>query len=842
MAVPARKGMFTHDDWLTDLGVPDGGVADPGIAAPTEPFRAGFAAPIEPYQVSLAASPGVACIAGDTPILLGGAIGNTTTTIADDNSDIAMGGSLARSEFGVDGTGIKIGILSDSFNLKGGMATDISAGNLPAASMIKILEEGPAGGADEGRAMAQLIHRVAPGAAIDFYTAFNSDADFAAGIGSLAADGCKIIVDDVTYFDEPFFQDGSVIQTAVENVINEGVNYFAAAGNQANDFYEHSWISNTFTLPTFGTRTAFDFGIANGGTSSPFETFTVNNKITGDVVLQWDQPFASISGTGADDALAIDVFQNGSLVFAQGSTVGADPSISVSFTPGTYEVAVVLSSGPAPGLIKMINLDDAGSAGGGFVGGAGVGSGSIIGHALVPGANTVGAVDYHNTPALGGTLALEPFSSVGSGEFLFDAQGNRLGSPEALGKVDFTAPDGSTTSVLNPFKGTSAAAPDAAGVAALMLQANPSLTPALITADLEATALSMSGGPAAVGAGFVQAVPAVQLAKDQGTGTACYLAGTRILTPSGPVPIERLAIGDPVVTMSGTLPVRWIGWRGIDLAGHPTPEEARPICIRRGAFGERLPRRDLRVSPEHALLIDGVLIPAALLVNGSSIVADRTLRHVHYYHLELPRHAVLFAEGLPAESWLDTGNRFMFANATELASQRTAEAAWQNDACAPLVNDPHRVRFAWQRLAERASLLRLPPFVIADPDLHLAVGETIVWPVRESAHRFVFVLPGKSGCARLRSRITAPATERRWLGVCVTRIVSHDANGAVDMALDEAALCDGWWKVERHAGSLWRWTDGDAALTIAPGAELLEVHLTGSLRYASPAEALPAAA
>jgi Hint domain/Subtilase family len=842
MAGPGHKDHFLLDDWLTDPTSLDS-FADPGLTGPIETHHAGFVAAIQPYAITLAATPtpvsaaqDVIGVPGDTPIVFDGLITNGgsggATIVADDKSDIAMGGSLARSEFSVDGTGIKIGILSDSFNVKGGETADITAGNLPPASDIKILKEGPATGNDEGRAMAELIHRVAPGASIDFYTAVDSESDFAAGIGSLVADGCNIIVDDVSYFDEPFFQDGSTIDVAVENAVNHDVSYFTAAGNEANDFYQRDWISNTFTLPTFGKQTAFDFGVANGGTSSPYETFTVNSGFTGNIELQWDQPFASIgSGTGSDDALRVDVFQNGTLSFATGSTIGTDPSIGLQFTPGTYEIAITLTSGPAPDLIKMINFDDAGTAGGGFVGGASVGSGSIAGHALVPGANTVGAVNYINTPAFGHTLTLESFSSVGSGEFLFNSSGTRLASPEVLNKVNFTAPDGSTTSVFNPFLGTSAAAPDAAAVAALMLQANPALTPALITSDLESTALSMSGGTAAVGAGFIQAVPAVQLAKNQGGQTACYLAGTRILTPSGPVPIERLSIGDEVVTLSGTLPVRWIGRRRIDIARHPSPELARPICIRRGAFADNVPRRDLRVSPEHALYVDGALIPARLLVNGDSIVEDDTLRHVHYYHLELLRHAVIFAEGLAAESWLDTGNRFMFDNATEPSSHRSAKMAWQHDACAPLVDDTHRIRFIRQRLTDRARTLRLP-HLVAGPNLHLAIGDTIVWPVREDTHRYVFVLPRHNGLAQLRSRILSPTADQRMLGVSVTRIVSHGADRATDIALDADALRDGWWDVERDANAQWRWTDGDAALALPAGAEFLQVHLAGSLRYA----------
>src|SRR5262249_1289067 len=158
----------------------------------------------------------------------------------------AMNVPEAQSLYAVDGSGITIGILSDSFNALGGMSADIAAGLLP--SNIQILED-DASGADEGRAMAQLIHDVAPGAASDFYTAFNRESDFANGILGLAQAGCSVIVDDVTYFDEPFFQDGAAIQAAVEAVTAEGVSYFTSAGNSGGNFYEASFTPVSATLP-----------------------------------------------------------------------------------------------------------------------------------------------------------------------------------------------------------------------------------------------------------------------------------------------------------------------------------------------------------------------------------------------------------------------------------------------------------------------------------------------------------------------------------------------------------------------------------------------------------------
>ncbi len=134
------------------------------------------------------------------------------------NAGVGSGGATAAQvrqaldESGSSGTGagIKVGVLSDSFNDLGGAVADEANGALPSASNIQVISDLASGGTDEGRAMMQIIHDIAPGASLAFYTAFNSEQDFANGILALAAAGSKVIVDDVSYSDEPFFQNGVV--------------------------------------------------------------------------------------------------------------------------------------------------------------------------------------------------------------------------------------------------------------------------------------------------------------------------------------------------------------------------------------------------------------------------------------------------------------------------------------------------------------------------------------------------------------------------------------------------------------------------------------------------------
>jgi hypothetical protein len=145
----------------------------------------------------------------------------------------------------------------------------------------------------------------------------------------------------------------------------------------------------------------------------------------------------------------------------------------------------------------------------------------------------------------------------------------------------------------------------------------------------------------------------------------CYQAGTHILTPRGEVAVEDQREGDLVTTFSGRgpihKPITWIGQMRESLDGHPDPEKAAPVRIRVGAVAENVPHRDLLVSPDHAICLDGVLIPAKELVNGVTITQELDFGEVQYFHIELEQHDIVLAEGLTAESYLDTGNRDAFA-------------------------------------------------------------------------------------------------------------------------------------------------------------------------------------
>jgi hypothetical protein len=409
------------------------------------------------------------------------------------------------------GAGVKVGVLSDSFNYLGGAATDESDGALP--STVQVLEDLPAGGAtkgtDEGRAMLQVIHDIAPGASLAFYTGDMSEQDFANGILALGAAGCNVICDDLGYFDEPFFQSG-VVSEAIKTVESQGVTYLTAAGNNAANAYQGAWSSIAST--TFDGRTLTDtqnFGTA--ANPNPVQTITVggtsSNKLP--LVLEWNQPYGGVSAN-----LGIDVFSNGSFLgrFTDtGNNTPTKPWVQVNLSGGaTYQIAVENLSGSSkdPGLIKDIaagdglpvTIDDANA-------------GASFGHATTSGAITVGAVDSGKTPAFGVNQPVnEGFSSSGLGsELFFNPDGPPFSyGPDPVDAVTVSGVDDIKTSLpstnsLNDFFGTSCATPSLAAVVALMLQANPHLTPTQVKNILRGSIVGMGGDFNVSGAGLVQA-------------------------------------------------------------------------------------------------------------------------------------------------------------------------------------------------------------------------------------------------------------------------------------------------------------------------------------------------
>ena len=279
----------------------------------------------------------------------------------------------------------------------------------------------------------------------------------------------------------------------------------------------------------------------------------------------------------------------------------------------------------------------------------------------------------------------------------------------------------------------------------------------------------------------------------------CYCRGTRILTDHGEVAVEELAIGDMLVTYGGgQRPIRWIGRRAYAARFAAGNSAVQPILVKRGALAEDLPRRDLMISPQHALLLDGVLVPVSALVNGGSIAQTQAAGELAYFHLELETHDVIIAEGVPAESFLDDRNRNMFQNASEYGAIYPGSAHEPGRYCAPRRSEGPEVAALRERLARRSEAC--------------GYGRSGVITIALAAGIASFIVPAWVGTLHLVSEFGRIEGDLRWLGALITAI-SIDGR---ELGLQGPGFADGWNAPESHEGRLVRWTTGDARLMVAP--------------------------
>ena len=274
--------------------------------------------------------------------------------------------------------------------------------------------------------------------------------------------------------------------------------------------------------------------------------------------------------------------------------------------------------------------------------------------------------------------------------------------------------------------------------------------------------------------------------------------------------MEALCVGDRVVTMSGRArPITWIGTgKVLATRGRRTP--ATPVIVRRGAIAPNVPSRDLRVTKGHSLYIDDVLIPVEFLVNHRSIVWDDRAQEVELYHVELDTHDVLIADGAPAESYRDDGNRWLFRN---------SNAGWHlppQEPCAPILTGGPVVDAAWRRLLERAGPRPGLPLT-GSPDLHLVVDGERVEATSWRDGLATFRLARQPRCVRIVSRAAAPdqlglARDPRELGVALRQIALMDGQNLLVVAAEDERLTEGFHPFEPNDAI--RWTSGDAPLPV----------------------------
>ncbi len=456
--------------------------------------------PLNQIEV-LAASPDVQSIRRADEFML--------NKINTSQGDLAHKASEARNTFGVNGTGVKIGVISDSVDA---LASLQASGDLPAGVTVLSNQSGVPG-SSEGTAMLEIVYDLAPGAQLFFATANGGLAQFAQNILDLRAAGCDVIVDDVAYFAEGVFQD-DIISQAVNAVTANGALYFSSAGNSGNlndgtsGVWEGDYVPTT--LPNFPGAEVQDFG---GGQSS--------NIITKDspalFTLQWSDPLGAstndydlylLDATGTQVLAASENFQNGT----------QDPFEWIdSFTNNDINTRLVIArfSG-SPRFMRLnthrgkLQIATAGQT---------------SGHSAAQDAFGVAAAAWD---ACGGApfctaAPVETFSSDGPRKIFYQPNGTPITPGNFLStggtvrqKPDITAADGVSTATpgFDPFFGTSAAAPHAAAIAALMLSTNGSLTPAQIRQKLTSTTwdIEAPGVDRDSGAGILNAYAAVQAA------------------------------------------------------------------------------------------------------------------------------------------------------------------------------------------------------------------------------------------------------------------------------------------------------------------------------------------
>ncbi len=329
----------------------------------------------------------------------------------------------------------------------------------------------------------------------------------------------------------------------------------------------------------------------------------------------------------------------------------------------------------------------------------------------------------------------------------------------------------------------------------------------------------------------------------------CYLAGTRIEPDSGEKAIELLSVGDLIACLvDGKIihrPITWIGSRRLDKS-FVAQTGIYPIRIVANAFSKGVPRRDLLITPEHCIFIEGCLIPVRMLENGASIYVDRTVDAFRFYHIELDSHEIVFAEGLPAESYLDTGNRAGFSHSTSPSIHNelmpSSPKNWVVDACARLATDRDTVEPFWVELADRASHLGLKDqrgscVTTNDPSIQILLSDgRIITPCVSDASHTIFSVPKGGKPVRLLSNASVPAEvigpfvdDRRKLGVQVRSVSLQDGGYVCRLNAGDLSF-NGWHALEHDV----RWTNGDASLVlpeVSTSNAKLQLETTGTLPY-----------
>jgi autotransporter passenger strand-loop-strand repeat protein len=480
-----------------------------------------------------------------------------------------------------------------------------------------------------------------------------------------------------------FVSGGSVYDTTINGgaLVMSGGESFVTQVNSAGVEFLSAGTAYSTTVDSGGTE------VVSGGAA--YDT-TVNSD--GLLIVSGGAAFSTIVASGGSESVSSG---------AAFSTTVENGGTEVVSAGETY--ATTVNSGGAAFVSGGVAYDTTVNDGGVVI----VADSGLADNTTIDagGAMAVQSGGYAYAPLIeaSGTLALSAGAGVSSGiEFagasgLLDIAGTTMPGATIAG---FAATDAIDLQDVAPGSAASATFDSATDVLS-------------VSAGGQVYALELSGGFG--GAAFV-------VTGDGGSGSlvrvGCFAAGTRIATPSGDLPVESLSIGQAVLSPWGeAMNVRWLGFRHVDCARHPRPEDVWPVRVRANAFRPGVPARDLFLSPDHAIFLAPpglrpVLVPVRCLIDGASVTQEQR-GEITYWHVELERHAVLLAEGLPCESFLDTGNRAAFANGGPAVQLHPtfAAAEWQARACAPQVRGGPVLDWARALLAERRRAASEPPYL-----------------------------------------------------------------------------------------------------------------------------------
>ncbi|HEY1936170.1 MAG TPA: Hint domain-containing protein [Acetobacteraceae bacterium] len=562
---------------------------------------------------------------------------------------------------------------------------------------------------------------------------------------------------------------------------------------------------------------------AGGLTVSGPLTFGGNLSQTGNLLVG----SGSITLGGTDSFAGGTTLQAGSLNLGTGSSLPNGGALVVNggmlSLAGNSETIGALSGTGGSITLGGGALTEGNSTSSSFAG-AISGAGALIKQGTGTLTLTAGNAISGGMTLLAGTLELGASASIGSGTIDF-------GSAAASLRVDAaTAP----ANVVSRF-----VAGDTIDLHGIAYNAADVLNYSTTTGELNIVKSGSTIASLFFGAGNTLVNNTFAIAQESGgTGidltdsVPCFLRGTLIRTPDGEAAVESLAVGDRIVTLSGAVhPIAWIGTGTVQVT-RGQRGAATPILLRKSALAKNVPHHDLRITKGHSLFLDDVLIPAEYLVNHRSIQWDDRAQKVEFYHIELARHDVLLANGAPAETYRDDGNRWLFLNHNNAWDQPPKPP------CAPVLTGGPIVDAVWRRLLDRAGP-RPGVVLTGDPDLHLVCDGARIEPEHGRDGWHSFRLAERPRDVRIVSRAGSPAElglarDSRVLGVAVRRIGVRQGTRCMLLHVEDAQLSEGFHAYEPERE--WRWTDGEALVPheilqgIAGGCELL-LQTAGATQY-----------